>query len=145
MKKLLILTSTAFFVLLLASCGAGANGSYDLGTDPKGIGRFNKVELTNSLDEKLVSAGEIVYNVKCASCHKLTAEKLTGPGWQGVTHRRTPEWVMNFITNTDEMLDKDTAAQTMLGECGVRMPNPSLSDDDARSVLEFMRKNDSKQ
>jgi len=144
MKKLFVLTSTAFSLLLLTSCGAGANGSFEVGTDPKGIGRFKKIELTSSLDEKMISAGETVYNIKCASCHKLNGEKLTGPGWQGVTIRRTPEWIMNFITNTDEMLDKDTAAQNMLGDCGVRMPNPSLSDDDARATLEFMRRNDSK-
>jgi len=51
---------------------------------------------------------------------------------------------MNFVTNTEEMIDKDPAAQKMLEECLVRMPNQSLSDDDARGVLEFMRKNDGK-
>jgi hypothetical protein len=28
-----------------------------------------------------------------------------------VTDRRTPEWIMNWITNTKVMLDKDLAAQ----------------------------------
>jgi hypothetical protein len=49
---------------------------------------------------------------------------------------------MNFSTNTDEMLNKDPEAQAMLEICMVRMPNQNLSDDDARKVLEFMRKND---
>jgi hypothetical protein len=49
---------------------------------------------------------------------------------------------MNFSTNTDEMITKDPAAQALLEECLVRMPNQSLSDDDARAVYEFMRKND---
>ena len=79
---------------------------------------------------------------KCSSCHKTTDEKLVGPGWKGVTTRRTPEWIMNFITNTDEMINKDPAAQAQLEICLVRMPNQSLSDDDARHLLEFMRKND---
>lgn len=82
--------------------------------------------------------------MKCASCHKLTNEKLVGPGWKGVTDRRQPEWIMNFVTNTEEMLHKDTAAQNLLEVCLVQMPNQNLSDDDARSVLEFMRKNDGK-
>jgi hypothetical protein len=30
----------------------------------------------------------------------------------------------------------------MLELCLVRMPNQSLTDDDARAILEFMRKND---
>jgi hypothetical protein len=40
------------------------------------------------------------------------------------------------------MLNKDPKAQAQLEICLVRMPNQSLSDDDARQLLEFMRKND---
>lgn len=112
--------------------------------DPKGIGKYQNVELTHPLDDKLIAQGKTVYEVKCASCHKLTDEKLVGPGWKGVTDRRTPEWIMNFVTNVDEMIEKDPAAQKMLEECLVRMPNQNLSDADARASLEFMRKNDGK-
>jgi hypothetical protein len=112
--------------------------------NPKGVGKFKDIELTHPLDEKMVAAGQSIYNVKCESCHKLTDEKKVGPGWKGVTDRRTPEWIMNFVTNVDEMIEKDPDAQKMLEECLVRMPNQGLSDDDARHVLEFMRKNDGK-
>lgn len=113
--------------------------------DPaKGIGKFQNVELTHPLDETMVAKGKEISEVKCLSCHKLTDEKLVGPGWKGVTDRRTPEWIMNFVTNVDEMLDKDAEAQAMLEICMVRMPNQNLSDDEARAVLEFMRKNDGK-
>lgn len=110
----------------------------------KGIGPHTSVELTHPLDEIMIASGKSTYEVKCQSCHKLTGEKLVGPGWKGVTDRRKPEWIMNFVTNTDEMIEKDAAAQKMLEECLVRMPNQSLSETDARSVLEFMRKNDGK-
>jgi hypothetical protein len=113
-------------------------------SSPKGIGPHQNVELTHPLDEKMVAAGKSSYEVKCQSCHKLTDERLVGPGWKGVTDRRTPEWIMNFITNVDEMIDKDTAAQKMLEECLVRMPNQNVSEQEARSLLEFMRKNDGK-
>lgn len=120
--------------------GAGTEGS-----SPKGIGKYQNVELTHPLDENMVTAGKNIYDVKCSSCHKVTGERLVGPGFTGVTDRRTPEWIMNFVTNTEEMLAKDTAAQTMLEVCLVKMPNQGLSETDARSVLEFMRKNDGKQ
>jgi len=87
-------------------------------------------------------AGNKVYSVKCSACHKLTEEKLVGPGWKGVTTRHEPVWIMNFVTNTDEMITKDPAVQAQLEICMVRMPNQSLSDEDARNLLEFMRKND---
>lgn len=114
------------------------------GSNPKGIGKYTNVELTHPLDQKLVAQGQNIYNVKCSSCHKLTNEKLVGPGWKGVTDRRTPEWIMNFVTNTEEMIEKDTAAQNLLEICLVKMPNQNLSETDARSVLEFMRNNDGK-
>lgn len=110
----------------------------------KGHGKFTDVKLTHPLDPKMIAAGKITYDVKCAACHKLTDEKLVGPGWKGVTDRRTPEWIMNFITNTDEMIDKDPAAQAMLEKCMVRMPNQNLSDNETRELLEYMRDNDGK-
>src|SRR5438045_9736221 len=82
--------------------------------NPKGVGPHQNVQLTHPLDDKMIGEGQNTYNVKCASCHKLTDEKLVGPGWKGVTDRRTPEWIMNFVTNTEEMLEKDTAAQNIL-------------------------------
>ena len=141
--------------IFLAACNNNGSESKDSsaenksesseGTNPKGIGKHQNVELTHPLDDKMVAAGQNTYGVKCASCHKVTAEKLVGPGWKGVTDRRTPEWIMNFVTNTEEMIEKDTAAKNMLEVCLVKMPNQSLSETDARSVLEYMRKNDGTQ
>jgi cytochrome c551/c552 len=123
--------------------GVEAKPSADAMT-AKGIGKFKDVELTHPLDAKMVTAGSAIYDLKCSSCHKLTDEKLVGPGWKGVTDRRTAEWIMNFATNTDEMLDKDANAKAMMEVCMVRMPNQNLKDDEARHIVEFMRKNDGK-
>jgi hypothetical protein len=80
--------------------------------------------------------------MKCTACHQLNDKRLVGPGFQGVTNRRRPEWIMNMITNVDVMLDQDPEAQKLLEECLTRMPNQNISMDDARGILEFMRKND---
>lgn len=111
--------------------------------DPtRGAGKFTHVDIGGKLDAAMASTGEKVYSSKCSGCHKLTDEKLVGPGWKGVSQRHKPEWIMNFITNTDEMLNKDPKAQAQLEICLVRMPDQSLADNDARHLLEFMRKND---
>ena len=113
--------------------------SYD---SSRGVGKFTHVDVQDKLDAALASGGEEIYGAKCAACHKLTDEKLVGPGWKGVTGRHKPEWIMNFVTNTDEMLNKDPKAKAQLEICLVRMPNQNLADNDARGLLEFMRKND---
>ncbi|MEY3397967.1 MAG: hypothetical protein RL220_561 [Bacteroidota bacterium] len=118
---------------------AEGNPSYD---PKRGTGKFTDVAISPTLDAAKAANGEKVYGVKCSSCHKLTGEKLVGPGWSGVTTKRTASWILNFMTNTDEMLDKDPEAQAQLEICLVRMPNQNLSDDDAFALYEFMRQND---
>jgi len=111
--------------------------------DPnRGEGKFTKVDVSPTLDAAMAESGNKTFTVKCSACHKLTEEKLVGPGWKGVTGRHTAEWIMNFATNPDAMIDKDPKAQAMLEICLVRMPNQNLSDDEARALYEFMRKND---
>jgi len=155
MKRLLIIGSVALFVLACGGSGENesktsetsepdtptenGNPSYDAN---RGEGKFDDVKLSTTLDAAMAEKGEKVADLKCLSCHKTTDEKLVGPGWKGVTIRNKPEWIMNFITNTDAMIDKDPKVQAMLEICMVRMPNQSLSDEDARSLLEFMRKID---
>ena len=152
MKKLMFI---GIIALLAAACGGGnshegstpaqagagdaANPSYD---PNRGEGKFKSVEVGVTLDPAMAEGGSKIYGVKCSSCHKTTEEKLVGPGWKGVTARHAAPWIMNFITNTDDMLNKDPKAQAQLEICLVRMPNQNLSDTDARSLLEFMRKND---
>jgi len=101
-----------------------------------------EVTLTNPLNAEWVSSGKAIYELKCMSCHKLTEEKLVGPGWKDVTKRRNPTWILNMITNVDMMLDTDPEAQKLLELCMVRMPNQNLMIEDARKVLEFQRSND---
>jgi mono/diheme cytochrome c family protein len=156
MKKLSVIL---ILVILIAACGnndtksasgtdpydskanSGSNGnpSYD---PQRGEGKFKTIELGASLDTMMASTGGKVYAVKCSGCHKITEEKLVGPGWKGVTSRHAPVWIMNFVTNTDAMLNKDPKAQAQLEICLVRMPNQNLTDEDARNLLEFMRRND---
>lgn len=108
----------------------------------KGLGEITNVKLTDPLNESMVAQGKAIYEMKCASCHKLGDNRVVGPGFQGITNNRKPEWIMNMITNTDVMLDEDPEAQKLLEECLTRMPNQNVSIGDARSILEFLRKND---
>jgi hypothetical protein len=100
------------------------------------------IKLGTPLDKAMVTAGKATYELKCQSCHKLTEEKVVGPGWKNITTRRQPLWIMNMITNVEMMLETDPEAQKLLELCMVRMPNQNINTDEARKVVEFMRSND---
>jgi len=127
-----------------ASDATAASSATPSDYDPKrGEGKFNESNVTlGAIDPTMASKGEAIAATKCTSCHKLTEEKLVGPGWKGVTTRNTPYWILNFITNPDPMIEKDPKVQAQLELCLVRMPNQGLTETDAREILEFMRKND---
>lgn len=151
MNKILL---TVFLSTLLIGCGGKSeNGEENTAGNPpaetkeqaydpktnKGVGEIKEVKLTFPLDQAMVTKGKDISEMKCTTCHSLEENRIVGPGWKGLTTRRTPEWIMNMITNVDVMLAEDQAAQEMLEECLVRMPNQGLSVGDARDVLEFMR------
>jgi hypothetical protein len=100
------------------------------------------VVLTTPLNQEWVVSGKAIYELKCQACHKLTDERLVGPGWKGVTQKREPHWIVNMITNVEMMLEKDPEAQKLLEQCLVRMPNQNISQDESRKIVEFMRSND---
>lgn len=155
MKKL---TTLGILALFIAACGGGNSGNTSTKSevvstdatstgnpsyDPnRGEGKFKSVDISGSLDATMAENGNKIFAIKCSSCHKTTDEKLVGPGWKGVTSRHQAPWILNFITNTDEMLNKDPKAQAQLEICLVRMPNQNLAEADARALYEFMRKND---
>lgn len=144
-----------FVAAFAYACGGGSSSTESTSSTPpqsmvadepvddgKGVGGITEVALSTPLDQTMVATGKGVYELKCAACHKLTDQRVVGPGWAGITKKRTPEWIMNMTLNVDVMLEKDPEARKLLEECLVRMPNQNLSYDDARGVLEFMRSND---
>ena len=152
MKKLMVLLILG---MLVYACGNSSDDSGDSSPaksmikdtkvdDGKGVGEIKSVSLNNPLDAEMIKRGKGIYEMKCSACHKLTPNRVVGPGFGGVTERRKPEWVMNMITNVEVMLDEDPEAQKLLEECLMRMPNQNLSIGDARDVLEFLYDNDIK-
>jgi predicted Zn-dependent protease len=153
MKTLKLITVSFFVTALTWSCSGGKKDDNQKPIDVQELTK-NQPEthgtevkegdfaISSPLDAAMVSSGSGIYETKCRSCHKLTDEKLVGPGWKGVTQKRKPVWILNMITNVEMMLEKDAEAQKLLEQCMVRMPNQNVSFTDARSLLEFMRSND---
>lgn len=111
--------------------------------DDKGVGEFTQVTIGNTIDPQLADKGKEIFQMKCTVCHQPTSQKLIGPGLKGITQLRSPEWIMNMITNPDKMLESDPVAKALLEQYNqVRMTNQGVDKDGARALYEFLRQND---
>ena len=109
----------------------------------KGIGQVEEVELTDPLDPEMIARGREHFVKQCRDCHKLDSKELIGPGFESITNKRRPEWIMNMITDTKLMLELDPTAHELLGLADQRaMPHQALTVEEARDMLEFLRQND---
>ena len=103
----------------------------------KGIGPITSVTLTE-IDQAMADKGKAVFSAKCSACHKMS-KRFVGPALAGVTERRTPEWIMNMILNPEEMVEKNPIAKKLLAEYLSPMANQSLTEEEARLILEYFR------
>ncbi|MEI6576561.1 MAG: cytochrome c [Bacteroidota bacterium] len=143
-------------ILILQSCGGGESTSTaDKGasvdtnivvdtkahSDSKGVGKYTQETLA-ALDPAKAESGKKIFATKCASCHKPTEVKFVGPGLKGVTQRRTPEWILNMMTNPAEMIKSDPVAKQLYKELLTPMAFQNVNDADAHQILEYLRQND---
>lgn len=126
-----------------ASSAAGGAIDIDAPSDSKGVGKFTSVKVGATVDKAMAAKGKELFQTSCTACHMTTDKRLVGPGLKGITKIRTPEWIMNMITNPLEMTHKDPVAEALLADFNnIQMTNQNVGDDGARSILEFLRQND---
>ena len=111
--------------------------------DTKGIGKFTSVTL-QEVNPAEAKKGKIAFESVCASCHKVSDERLIGPPLKGVTTRRTPEWILNMIINPEENIKKDPLGKALLEEYKSVMPYLGTTEEQAKQILEYLRQNDKK-
>ena len=142
----------AAVVALISSCGS--DGKKDdktaqpqeeskveaIEVDPmkdKGIGPVKSVTL-GEIDQAMADQGHELFKAKCSACHKED-KRFVGPALAGVTERRTPEWIMNMILNPEGMVAENPIAKQLLAEYLSPMANQSLTEPEARLILEYFR------
>ncbi|MFA7332059.1 MAG: cytochrome c [Candidatus Delongbacteria bacterium] len=136
---------------LTLGCGPSSDPPAESGTtttaDPSGlsgdelengIGPVKAPVELGALDPALAAKGQLIFEQKCLSCHKL-GERFIGPALGDVLSRRTPRYVLNMILNPDEMVKRHPEAKKLLAEYLAPMAQQNLSPDDARAVLEYIR------
>lgn len=105
----------------------------------KGIGPITAYTFDSSINTDLAEKGKGIYAAKCTACH-LVDRRMIGPALKGVYDRRSPEWVLNMLLNTNEMLQNDPIAKALLKEYNnALMINQNLSEEDAKAIAEYLR------
>jgi cytochrome c len=145
----------ALLVAVISSCGSDGKKEEKASkpvevkkvveVDPmedKGIGPIKSVTLSE-IDEAMAVEGKEVFKIKCSACHKIT-KRFVGPALVGVTERRSPEWIMNMILNPEVMVAENPIAKKLLAEYIAPMANQSLTEKEARLILEYFRTKKSK-
>lgn len=93
------------------------------------------------------ATGKEIYDKMCMSCHSLSDKVLMGPGLAGVHERRSEEWIVNWVKDSQGMVkagDKDAVA---LFEKFNKVPMPSfsqLTDDEIKGFIQFVKDNEVK-
>jgi len=105
----------------------------------KGVGPITSLTLDATVDQAMATKGKEVFDKMCTACHRV-GKKFIGPAPDGIIERRTPEWIMNMILDPEGMVKNDPLARNLLIEFnGSPMANQSLTEEEARSVLEYFR------
>jgi mono/diheme cytochrome c family protein len=144
-------SSLPTLLVLLAACGGGekaatpaaaaaGGGELTAFQTEHGIGPITEpIALPATVDQAMADAGKVVFETKCSACHKM-GEKYVGPALGEVIARRSPAYIMNMILNPQEMVERHPVAKQLLAEHMSFMPNQGLTQDEARQVVEYLRR-----
>jgi cytochrome c len=142
-----------FLMISVALTGCGGGGS-DAGSSSSGsasadqsglsanqlehgIGPISAFEL-GEINPDMAAKGGEVFLIKCSACHKLETRYI-GPELGTVLDRRSPAYVMNMILNPEQMVTEHPEARAMLAEYMTPMANQNLTEEEARSIVEYIR------
>ena len=103
----------------------------------KGVGPVKEIHL-EAINNEMVKEGKALFESNCTACHKVD-QRYVGPALQGITDKRSPEWIMNMILDPGQMIKEDPLAKGLLTEYMSPMPDQNLSEEQARKILEYFR------
>ena len=90
--------------------------------------------------EEAVSNGETLFNNNCTVCHAVH-EVVVGPALKNVYERREIPWLLNFIKNSQKVIQGgDEYAVNLYNEYNkTEMPSFDFSDDEIKNILAYVK------
>ena len=98
---------------------------------------------SNQVLSQDVAAGEKLFKNNCAQCHKVTDQKLVGPGLKGVADRvpkPAEAWLIKWIKNSQSLVKAGDAYAVKIFEEYNKsvMPSQAVTDDEIKSILAYI-------
>jgi mono/diheme cytochrome c family protein len=91
------------------------------------------------IDPAIIASGEKLYNANCTQCHAIN-EVVIGPALKGIEERRERPWLINWIKNSQKVIESGDEYAVALYEKykKVAMPAYPFTDAEIISVLEYI-------
>lgn len=86
-------------------------------------------------------SGEELFKQNCASCHSIGKGDVVGPDLKGLPDRRSEEWILKFVRNSQTVVQSGDADAVALFEKfkKVVMPPQNLNDDQIKSIVAHVK------
>lgn len=88
-----------------------------------------------------IAEGEKLFKANCAACHSVGANKVVGPGLQGVNEKYSEEWLIKWVANSGELIASgDADAVAVFEEYNkVPMPPQPVSPAQIKDILAYIQ------
>ncbi len=87
------------------------------------------------------TSGEDIFKQNCVVCHRTDDQTMVGPGLKGINEKRSEEWLISWIRNSQKLIDSgDKDAIAIFEEYNKiqMLPYEMYSDDEIKSVLAYI-------
>ena len=126
----------------LVATGACASGSAGKSSSPAPVASVNpdfRVDAT-----KAAMGGEVYRQKACFVCHTLGTMKGgargPAPDLGGVVERRQIDWIKQFLTETERMLESDPIANALYEQYNrTKMPNMRLTEEQIEALTHYLQ------
>ncbi|MCP4457192.1 MAG: respiratory nitrate reductase subunit gamma [Cytophagales bacterium] len=86
--------------------------------------------------------GEALFVENCSVCHTTTDQKIVGPGLGSINFKRSQEWLIKWIRNSQELIASGDAEAIAVFEENNKMPMinyTQFSDEEIISILDYIK------
>ena len=82
-----------------------------------------------------------IFEKNCSICHKISTEKLIGPGLAGITQRRDKAWIVKFVRSSKTLIESGDKIAVQVFNENNKIPMPEhmfLSEADVNGLIDYI-------